>query len=112
MSLDEIELPACLERVNGGVRVSGHRVALFQVLDALYDGNTMDRIEEMFPTISPSKLGEVVGFCERHVESMRGYHAEQRAAFAALAGSRSGNAPTLAELRRRRTEKVGPEERR
>ena len=111
MSPDEIEFPACLERVRGGVRVSEHRVALFQVLDALYDGTPMERLEEMFPTISPSKLGEVVDFCERHVELMRGYHAEQRAAFAALAGSRSGNAPTLAELRRRRTEKVDLEER-
>ena len=35
MSPDEIEFPACLAPVRGGVRVSEHRVAFFQVLDAL-----------------------------------------------------------------------------
>ena len=85
--IDQLELPPSLERVGGGIRVAGHRVSLFHVVDAVLAGTPIERMGEMFPTVPPSKLEEVVSFCERHNDLMRGYHAEQRAAFAALAPS-------------------------
>ena len=108
---NQLELPPSLERVGGGIRVAGHRVSLFHVLDALLDGTSIDRMREMFPTIPPWKLEEVVSFCMQHLDLMRRYHAEQRETFAAWAGGRVGEAPPLAELRRRLAERNGPETR-
>ena len=62
----------------------------------------------MFPTIPPWKLDEVFAFCEQNIDLMRRYHGEQQAAFAAAEAARSGQAPTLAELRRRKAERQGP----
>jgi len=106
-SLARIELPPCFERVGGGVRVSGHRVSLHVILDAMADGATPERMEEMFPTIPAEKLAAVVAFCRRHPEAMREYREERRAAAAVQAGGRTGTAPTLAELRRRKAEGAG-----
>jgi uncharacterized protein (DUF433 family) len=104
--IDKLELPACLERIGGGIRVAGHRVSLFQIVDELLDETPPERLREMFPTIPDAKLNEVISFCKRNEGVMRKYHEEYRSAFAASAGSRIGTAPSLAELRRRKSEKA------
>ncbi|HZW30917.1 MAG TPA: hypothetical protein VFF52_09440 [Isosphaeraceae bacterium] len=108
---DHLELPPSLERIGRAIRVAGHRISLVQVLDAIFDGISTERMREMFPTIPAWKLDEVFAFCERNIGLMRRYSQEQRAAFAAGEVGRSGEAPTLAELRRRKTERNGPETR-
>jgi hypothetical protein len=110
-TIDRLELPPSLERIGQSIRVAGHRVSLFHVLDAIFDGTSTERMREMFPTIPAWKLEEVVAFCERNMDLLRRYHREQHAAAAAAAAGRSGAAPTLAELRRRRAERGGSEAR-
>jgi uncharacterized protein (DUF433 family) len=109
--IDRLELPPSLERIGPTIRVAGHRISLFQVLDAIFDGTSTERMREMFPTIPPWKLDEVFAFCEQNIDLMRRYHGEQQAAFAAAEAERSGQAPTLTELRRRKAERHGPETR-
>lgn len=110
-TVDQLELPSSLERVGATIRVTGHRVSLFRILDAYLDGVSVDRIGEMFPTIPTRKLEEVMAFCGRHADLLRRYHAERQAAFAAEMGGRPSEAPSAAELRRRRAESVGPDRR-
>jgi uncharacterized protein (DUF433 family) len=100
--IGKLELPACLERVEDSIRVAGHRVSLFHIVDELLDGTPPERLRKMFPTIPDAKLDEVITFCKRHDEVMRRYHEEYRSAFAARVASRIGKAPSLAELRRRK----------
>jgi hypothetical protein len=104
--IDKLELPASLERIGRGIRVAGHRVSLFQIVDELLDGTPPERLREMFPTVPEGKLDEVISFCKRHDDVMRKYHEDYQSAFAAGAGSRMGEAPSLAELRRRKSEKA------
>lgn len=103
--LAEVELPPCLEQGERGIRLTGHRVGLVQILNVLEDGVRLAEIEEMFPTVPAEQLAAVVAFCERHPVEMRAYHQEQRATFDALAEGRMGNAPSLMELRRRKAER-------
>jgi hypothetical protein len=103
--IDRLDLPPCLERIGRAIRVAGHRVSLVQVLDAVFDGTSTERMREMVPTIPAWKLDEVLTFCAATLGLVRRYHHEQRAAFAAAEAGRSGEAPTLAELRRRKAKR-------
>jgi len=102
--IDRLELPRSLERIGRSVRVTGHRISLVQVLDAIFDKTSSERMREMFPTIPAWKLDEVVAFCEQNIDLLRRYRGEQRAALAAAEAGQCGTAPSLAELRRRRCE--------
>ena len=106
--IDRLELPHSLERIGRSIRVVGHRISLVQVLDAIIEGTSTERMREMFPTVPAWKVDEVFAFCEQNIDLMRRYHGEQRAALAAAEVDRSGAAPTLAELRRRKAEQDGP----
>ena len=63
MNIDDMELPECLARLgDGSIRVAGHRVSLFRVLDAIYDGHSITKIHSLYPTISKRKLEAVRDF--------------------------------------------------
>jgi uncharacterized protein (DUF433 family) len=104
--IDKLELPASLERIGGSIRVAGHRVSLFHIVDELLDETPPERLRELFPTIPDGKLDEVISFCKRLGDVMRKYHEEYQSAFTAGAGSRIGKALSLAELRRRKSKTV------
>ncbi len=106
MSMDQFDLPLCLERVGRDIRVAGHRVSLFHIFDAVIDGTSPERISEMYPTIPLQKLEETLAFCKRHDALLLKYHAEYRATFEAEVAGHLETAPTLAELRRRIAENV------
>ena len=91
-------LPECLEQVDGGIRITGHRVSLFRILDAIFDGVSIERMSEMFPTIPPCQLSDVVTFCNQQIEVMRSYHVEQRASFAALTADRVTEGPSFRRI--------------
>jgi uncharacterized protein (DUF433 family) len=94
-------LPDCLESVDGGIRVAGHRVPLLAIVREVMDGTSRDRIGEMFPTVPGRKLDDVIGFIEGNSGAMREYDARWRAEFDARFGDRIGMAPSTAELRAR-----------
>ena len=67
LDLDRLEPPPSLERIGRSIRVAGHRISLFHVLDAIFDGTSAARMREMFPTIPAWKLDEVCSFCEQNI---------------------------------------------
>jgi len=108
MDIDDVELPDCLERLSdGSIRVAGHRVSLFHVLDAIYNGHSEREIQSLFPTITRRKLLAVRDFCIRHPEMVRGYHEEQLRAAERLRLSTRNEGPRREELLRRMKERRG-----
>jgi hypothetical protein len=66
--IDRLELPPSLEPIGGAIRLAGHRVSLVQVLDAIFDGTSTERMREMFPTIPAWKPPPAQSGTELHTE--------------------------------------------
>ena len=108
MDIDDVELPECLERLkDGSIRVAGHRVSLFHILDAVYNGRSDHEIQSLYRTITRRKLRAVRDFCISHTERVRGYHAEQLWAAEKLRLSTRNAGPPRDELLRRMKESRG-----
>jgi uncharacterized protein (DUF433 family) len=108
-NIDMLELPDDLERIDGTVRVSGCRVSLYLLLDGYLGGKSIDEIRDMYPTIPPNKLWNIMQYVVRHIEVMRNYHAELRAAEASIISAHQTSVPSQQEMRRRWKEKFGEE---
>ena len=53
MRIDDLELPDCLERLkDGSIRIAGHRVSLFNMIDAVYNGRSVSEMHSDFPTVA------------------------------------------------------------
>lgn len=79
-SMQQLVLPDCVEtRSDGAVVVRGHRVSLFLILQAHYDGLTVEEIHERYPTITMANLHEIVAFTQENEDAMRQFFAEQEA---------------------------------
>lgn len=98
-----LELPNVLERVDGGIRIRGHRVSLASVLEESFGGTPLPRIKELFPTVPGEDIERVIAFGDRHREAMIAHLAEQRDA---SGRGRPSSAPSLADLRRRNANRV------
>ena len=108
MEIDKVELPKCLERLeDGSIRLAGHRVSLFYVVDALYNGHSEHEIQSMYPTISKRKLLAVRDFCIRHPEMVRAYHEEQLRAAERMRLSMKSEGSSREELLRRMKQRQG-----
>jgi uncharacterized protein (DUF433 family) len=108
LDLSALPLPSVLERTpDGTIRVSGHRVSLYLILDATFDGKSIAELHSLFPTVPIDQLQQVVAFCDQHAETMRRYFQEQDQAARAAEMSHQQTGPTLAELRDRRAKRRG-----
>jgi hypothetical protein len=96
-------LPDCLEWADGEIRVTGHRISLFHVIDSILDGVSLDSMTAMFPSVSPDRLCDVVGYCKENADWARRYNAERLARFSAMAADYATEGPSLAELRQRQS---------
>jgi uncharacterized protein (DUF433 family) len=76
--LETLELPDCLERLpDGSVRIKGHRVSLYDMLDHLFSDRAEEDLQSLYPTVPYSKLSAALSFCKRNQVPLRGYYAEQ-----------------------------------
>jgi uncharacterized protein (DUF433 family) len=97
-----LELPPYFDRwEDGSIRIKGHRVSLYEILDALYAGHSIDEINDLYPTIPVSKLRQVVAFCSLHPETLREFHREQQRQAEARRAAHPPVGPTRAELQKR-----------
>ena len=83
------------------MRVAGHRVSLYHILDALYSNATLEAIEDLYPTIPRRKLIQVIDFFHKHTDVLKIYHDERRSAAELLRRSNSETGPTREELLKR-----------
>jgi uncharacterized protein (DUF433 family) len=111
MHIDDLELPDCLERLNdGSIRITGHRVSLFNIIDAVYNGRSISEMHSEFPTVPDSKLSEARDFCIRNSDTARRYYAEQCQAAEKLRLSTRNDGPTREELLGRMNARRGAEQ--
>lgn len=57
-----MDLPEYLEYVDGEIRLTGHRIGLFQVVERYQAGYSPEMIGEEFPTLSLALIHRVIAF--------------------------------------------------
>jgi uncharacterized protein (DUF433 family) len=98
----DLDLPPCLEHwEDGSIHIEGHRVSVHDVLDALYAGHSIEEINDLYPTISASKLTQVVDFYSLHPGTLREFHQEQQRKAEVRRTAHPPVGPTRAELQKR-----------
>jgi hypothetical protein len=80
-------------------------VSLYDILDTIYMNTSIEEIEDLYPTIPPGKLRQVLEFCSLRPEIMRDFHEEQRRLAESLRSSHKQAGPTREELRERLNER-------
>ncbi len=102
--------PGCIEKTSdGAIRVAGHRVSLYLILDAIFLGAPIHEIRSMYPTIAAQQLWDVIVFCNQHLETMRRYHRLMKTQEEAQIQSHRSTIPPLEELRARRARRLNQE---
>jgi uncharacterized protein (DUF433 family) len=110
MSVLDLELPDCLERwEDGSIRVAGHRVMLYHVLEFMFDGRPFCELESRFPTIAGETLRSVWDFCQEHPDLVRSYFREVRSAAVEIHPSVQYTGPSREELIERKKRRIGQE---
>ncbi len=102
--------PGFIEKTSdGAIRVAGHRVSLYLILDAIFLGTPIHEIRSMYPTIAAQQLWDVIVFCNQHLETMRKYHRLMKAQEEAQIQSHRSTIPPLEELRASRARRLNQE---
>jgi uncharacterized protein (DUF433 family) len=88
----------------GSIRLTGHRIGLFHVVEDYNDGYTAEMLAEQFPTLPLSLIYKVLAFYLENRAEVDAAVAEGRAEIDRHRAS-APKGPSLAELRRRKAEK-------
>lgn len=80
---------------NGGRRITGTRVSLDSVVQAYWNGQSIDAIIADFPTLSPSVVQNVIHYYLQHRTEVDQYLAEQDRRWDALKAQRSTSQEAL-----------------
>jgi uncharacterized protein (DUF433 family) len=100
-----MNLPDFLTRHRyGEIRLTGHRIDLFHVVERYKEGSSAERIVEEFPTLSLLQVERVLAFYRENREEVDRYVAECRAEIDRQASAPQPG-PSFAELRRRMEER-------
>lgn len=57
-----MDLPQFLDDRDGEVRVTGHRISLWQLLWYYHDGYSAEMLREQFPSLSMAEIHKVLAF--------------------------------------------------
>lgn len=75
MNLCDMELPECLEKIDGTIRIKGHRISLFVFLDFIYTKNPcLFDFQDRFDTLEAEEICSVLGFCNNNPEIVDRYY--------------------------------------
>ena len=95
--------PDCVEKTSdGAIRLTGHRVSLYLILDSIFSGTPTDEIRSMYPTISPQQLWDVIVFSNHHFKAMHKYYMIKKAEEEAQNLSHRNTIPSLEDIRANR----------
>jgi uncharacterized protein (DUF433 family) len=101
-----MQLPAFLHEVEPGeIRLTGHRVGLYHVMDFYHEGYTPEMLHEELPTLSLELIHQVLAFYREHQAEVDEYVAWYRAELERQRHSLP--VVDLEELMRRRPDIVG-----
>jgi len=95
-----MNLPEFLvDHPDGEIRLTGHRISLYQVISFHQDGNTAEMLHEEFPSVPLPLIFQVLDFYRENQTEVDAYVAEQRARLEDLEASIPPS-PALLRLRR------------
>ena len=95
-----MNLPDFLYRDSrGSIRLTGHRIGLFHVVEYYCNGYSPEMVAEQFPTLPLSLIHKVIAFYLENQAEVDAYVAECRAEIEWQRAS-APKGPSLAELRR------------
>jgi uncharacterized protein (DUF433 family) len=67
-------LPDCLHwSPDGEIRVVGHRIGLYSVIDRHQSGHSIEEILEEFPTLSLDQIRSIIGFYQANQQEVGTY---------------------------------------
>ncbi|SRR5258706_11615270 len=93
-----MKLPHFLEEDEfGSISVKGTRVGLDHLVYYYNEGNTLEYLAVLFPTVCLADIENVVGFYEEHKQEVDAYVKEEEAECEKLRAA-APKGPTLAEL--------------
>ncbi len=70
--LTRLRLPKSLQRWDDGtIRVSGHRIMLYHIIECLYDHGDFNELTLRFPTVAAAQLRGILRFCNNHPDVVR-----------------------------------------
>jgi uncharacterized protein (DUF433 family) len=96
-----MNLPEFLvDHPDGEIRLSGHRISLYDVISYHQEGHTPEMLQERFPSIPLSLIDQVLGFYQENRATVDAYVAEKRSALERLEASVPPS-PAQVRLRRR-----------
>jgi uncharacterized protein (DUF433 family) len=96
-----MNLPEFLvDHPDGEIRLTGHRISLYDVISHHQEGETPERLHERFPTVPLPLIVNVLEFARKNQATVDAYVAEQRAALERLEASIPPS-PALLRLRRK-----------
>jgi uncharacterized protein (DUF433 family) len=93
-----MNLPEFLTRdTDGEIRLTGHRIGLYTVARLHREGRSAQQIAEELPSIPPTLLDQVLGFCAANQAEVDAYVAGYRADLERLASAAPG--PGVGKMR-------------
>jgi uncharacterized protein (DUF433 family) len=94
-----MNLPEFLvDHSDGEIRLTGHRISLYDVISFHQEGYTAERLHERFPSVPLPLICQVLDFYRENLDEVDAYVAECEAELERLRAS-GPKGPTLEELR-------------
>jgi uncharacterized protein (DUF433 family) len=94
-----MRLPEFLvDHPDGEIRLTGHRISLYDVVSAVQDGETTEEIHTRFPSVPRRTIEDVIAFHRQNRDEVDAYVAAYRADLDRLLASLPQAGPRLAGL--------------
>jgi uncharacterized protein (DUF433 family) len=74
-----VDLPSYLEHADGEIRLTGHRIGLFHVVDRYQEGHSPEMIREELATLPLALIHRVIAFYLENQQEVDAYVADYRA---------------------------------
>jgi uncharacterized protein (DUF433 family) len=72
-----VNLPPFLNDIDGDIRLTGHRISLFLIVDYHRRGSSPRQIQRRLPTLSLHKIRRTLEFCRANQADVAAYVAER-----------------------------------
>ena len=105
-----MELPSYLQHADGEIRLAGHRIGLFHVVDRYEEGYSPEMIREEFPTLPLALIHRVIAFYLENQQEVGAYVTHYRAELDRQEAAHSAS-PAAVEIRNRQAAKLERPER-
>ncbi len=94
-----------IDSPDGEIRLTGHRISLYHVVDRYQEGYSAEMLAEHYPTLSLALIHKVIAFYLENQAEVDAYVAAYRSELERQEAETPRRGPTLEEMRQRLKEK-------